>query len=112
MGSLFRLVKTSNAMWIVPTRMAIALLLAFPIGGTTRELLAWCSVSSLSCWTIRLFDILCSVTFATGLFLRVAMVPALVIFGLRAIAHLGGSFWGIQLETDPRIGILTWPWSS
>jgi hypothetical protein len=118
MVGLAEIVKTTDASWIIPTRLILGLLLAFPIGGEIEHILAWCnydtsypafnSLTEGSCTIFRGVELLSAGAFLFGLLLRVMAVPALLFFGLRAISNIansvfpdGGTLLGfIQLQGD------------
>ena len=118
MVGLAEIVKTTDASWIIPTRLILGLLLAFPIGGEIGHILAWCnhdtshlafnSLAAESCTIFRGVEVLSAVAFLFGLLLRVMALPALLLFGLRAISNIansvfpdGGTLLGfIQLQGD------------
>ena len=95
--------RTSDAKWIVPTRIVMGLLLAFPIGGGVEQLLSWCindtsqdAITSLlpaTCMLLRGVELLCAIAFMLGLLLRLWALPSLVIFGLRVISNVGNSIF-------------------
>jgi putative oxidoreductase len=101
MVRLAAIVKTTDAKWIIPTRLIMGLLLAFPIGGEIEHLLTWCNhdtshlaVNNLapgSCTVFRGIELLSAVAFVSGLLLRVMALPALLIFGSRAISNIANS---------------------
>jgi putative oxidoreductase len=122
MVRLAAIVKTTDAKWIIPTRLIMGLLLAFPIGGEIEHLLAWCNhdtsnlaVNSFapgSCTIFRGVELLSAAAFLFGLLLRVMALPALLLFGLRAISNIANSVFPdagtllgfIQLQGDWVLG--------
>jgi hypothetical protein len=118
MVGLAEIVKTTDAGWIIPTRLILGLLLAFPIGGGIEHILTWCihdtshpafnNLAAGSCTIFRGVELLSAVAFLFGLLLRVMALPALLLFGLRAISNIansvfpdGGTLFGfIQLQGD------------
>jgi putative oxidoreductase len=103
---LFRfadVVETSDVKWIIPTRIVMGLLLAFPIGGGVEQLLPWCNAdvpeSALStlllpiCIIFRGIELLCAMAFILGFLLRLGALPSLLIFGLRVISNVGNSIF-------------------
>lgn len=119
MMSFADIVRTTDATWIIPTRLVTGLLLVFPIGSDLDQILAWCTngmpgLAAGSCAIIRGIEILCGAAFFSGMVLRIFAAPALLYFALRAIANIGNSVFPehgtllgfIHLIGDWQIGIV------
>lgn len=99
-STLLATVKTSGAQWIVPTRLALAVLLLFPIDGSIQHLFAFrvADLSALSFSSaalgkaLRAIEILAGLSFVAGLGARLAAYPTVVIFAVRALANSANSF--------------------
>ncbi|HLF30817.1 MAG TPA: hypothetical protein VI566_07275, partial [Xanthomonadales bacterium] len=84
---------------VVPSRVLIALMLLFPIGGGIQHLFVFYAAEAQTPnimvlgtgVLLRTIEILSSVSFLCGLALRLAALPALVIFLLRAVANMANS---------------------
>ena len=93
-------VKTQGVLWIVPSRVLIGLLLLFPIGGGIQHLFVFyaadaqtANIMALGAGVLlRVIEILSGASFVCGLALRLAALPALIIFLLRAVANSANSF--------------------
>ena len=96
---LVNLVSTSGLRWVVPSRVLIGLMLLFPIGGGIQHLFVFYAAEAQTPnimvlgtgVLLRTIEILSSVSFLCGLALRLAALPALVIFLLRAVANMANS---------------------
>ena len=96
-------IATRDVKWIIPTRVVMGLLLAFPIGGGVEQLLLWCnddtSQSALTtlllptCTIFRGVELVCAMAFILGLLLRLGALPSLLIFGIRVISNVGSSMF-------------------
>ena len=119
MVGLAEVVRTTDARWIIPTRLIMGLLLAFPIGGEIEHLLTWCSHDTThlapgGCTVFRGIELLSAAAFVFGLLIRVMALPALLLFGLRAVANIGNSAFPddgtllgfIQLQGDWVYGVV------
>lgn len=111
-------------MWIIPTRIVMGVLLAFPIEGETTFLLTYCkddtfhsminSLAGGNCTILHGVELLLAIAFLFGFLLRILALPALLIFGLRAISNIGNSVFAkggtllgfIQLHGDWAYGVL------
>ena len=96
-------IETPDVKWVIPTRIVMGLLLAFPIGGGIEQVLSWCNDSTpqsalttlllSTCTILRGIELLCAIAFMLGLLLRVWALPSLLIFGLRVISNVGNSIF-------------------
>ena len=97
---LVNLVSTSGLRWVVPSRVLIALMLLFPIGGGIQHLFVFYAAEAQTPnimvlgtgVLLRMIEILSGVSFLCGSALRLATLPALIIFFLRAVANSANSF--------------------
>jgi hypothetical protein len=124
MIGLFKITRTTDAMWILPTRIVIGILLVFPIEGETTFLLTYCKDYTFdsmindraggNCTILHSVEFLLAIAFLFGFLLRILALPALLIFGLRAISNVGNSVFikggtllgFIQLHGDWVYGVL------
>jgi hypothetical protein len=114
--------RTTDAMWIIPTRIVMGVLLAFPIEGENTFLL--CKHDTINsminsfaegrCALLHGVELLVSIAFLSGFLLRILAPPVLLIFGLRAISNIGNSVFAkggtlmgvIQLHGDWTYGVV------
>ncbi|MFM0197514.1 hypothetical protein [Paraburkholderia strydomiana] len=91
--------NTEGPQWVVPTRLALGVLLLCPIDGSIQQLLTFYHVdqSALSSGAVaagmilRAVEILAGISFIAGLGTRLAGYPAVVIFDVRAVANSANS---------------------
>lgn len=96
--------NTEGSQWVVPTRLAVGVLLLFPIDGSIQQLFAFYHVdqSALSLGAIaagmllRAVEILAGISFVAGLGIRLAGYPAVAIFAVRALANSANSFASLR----------------
>ena len=122
MIGLAEITRTTDVVWIVPTRIVMGVLLAFPIEGEPTPLLCEDntfnsmikSFAGGSCTLLHGVEILTSIAFLSGFLLRILAPPAMLIFGLRAISNIGNSVFAkggtlmgvIQLHGDWTYGVV------
>ncbi|CAB3789753.1 hypothetical protein LMG28614_02989 [Paraburkholderia ultramafica] len=93
-------VSTEGQQWVVPTRLAIGVLLLCPIDGSIQQLFAFwhADTSALSFGAVatgmilRAVEILAGMSFIAGLGVRLAGYPVVAIFAVRAVANAANSF--------------------
>jgi putative oxidoreductase len=93
-------VNTEGPQWVVPTRLAVGVLLLCPIDGSIQQLFTFYHVdqSALSFGVVaagmilRAGEILAGMSFVAGLGTRLAGYPAVAIFAVRAVANSANSF--------------------
>jgi putative oxidoreductase len=93
-------VNMEGPQWVVPTRLAVGVLLLCPIDGSIQQLFTLYHVdrSALSFGVVatgmilRAGEILAGVSFIAGLGTRLAGYPAVAIFAVRAVANSANSF--------------------
>lgn len=92
-------VNTEGPKWVLPTRLAIGVLLLCPIDGSIQQLFTFYHVdqSALSSGAVaagmilRAVEILAGICFLAGLGTRLAGYPAVAIFAVRAVANSANS---------------------
>lgn len=93
-------IKTEGLQWVVPTRLAVGVLLLCPIDGSIQQLFTFYHVdqSALSVGAVaaggllRAVEILAGMSFVAGLGTRLAGYPTVAIFAVRAVANSANSF--------------------
>jgi putative oxidoreductase len=93
-------VNTEGPQWVVPTRLAVGVLLLFPVDGSIQQLFTFYHVdkSALSFSVaaagvlLRAVEILAGMSFVAGLGTRLAGYPTVAIFAVRAVANSANSF--------------------
>jgi uncharacterized membrane protein YphA (DoxX/SURF4 family) len=93
-------VNTEAPQWVVPTRLAVGVLLLCPIDGSIQQLFTFwhadtsaLSFSAVATGTIlRAVEILAGLSFIVGLGIRLAGYPVVAIFAVRAVANAANSF--------------------
>ncbi|ACC74227.1 hypothetical protein PPMP20_30440 [Paraburkholderia phymatum] len=93
-------VNTGGPQWVVPTRVAVGVMLLFPADGAVQQLLAF-SHPGFSVWppgavavglAIRGFEVLAGVSFVAGFGIRLSVYPAAAIFAVRALVNFANTF--------------------
>lgn len=93
-------VNTEGAQWVVPTRVAVGVLLLCPIDGSIQQIFTFwhadhfpLSSSVVATGIIlRAVEILAGLSFVAGLGKRLAGYPVVAIFAVRAVANSANSF--------------------
>ena len=93
-------VNTDGPQWVVPTRLAVGVLLLCPIDGSIQQLFTFYHVdrSALSFGVVaagmllRTVEILAGLSFVAGFGIRLMGYPAVAIFAVRAVANSANSF--------------------
>jgi uncharacterized membrane protein YphA (DoxX/SURF4 family) len=93
-------VNAEGPQWIVPTRLAVGVLLLCPIDGSLQQLFTFYHVNkpALSFGVVaagmilRAIEILAGLSFVAGLGTRLAGYPTVAIFAVRAVANFANSF--------------------
>ncbi|SRR6266702_1838329 len=101
-------VNTDGPQWVVPTRLAVGVLLLCPIDGSIQQLFTFYHVdqSALSSGAIaagmilRAVEILAGISFMAGLGTRLAGYPAVAIFAVRAVANSANSIAWLRDVVD------------
>ncbi|MFL9983549.1 hypothetical protein [Paraburkholderia sediminicola] len=99
-SGLLGAVNADGPQWVVPTRVAVGVLLLCPIDGSIQQLFTLYHVdqAALSSGAVtagmilRAVEILAGLSFVAGLGTRLAGYPAVTIFAVRAVANAANSF--------------------
>jgi putative oxidoreductase len=99
-SGLLGAVNADGPQWVVPTRVAVGVLLLCPIDGSIQQLFTLYHVdqTALSSGAVtagmilRAVEILAGLSFVAGLGSRLAGYPAVTIFAVRAVANAANSF--------------------
>jgi putative oxidoreductase len=102
-STLLAAVNTNRAQWIVPPRLALGMLLVFPIDGNIEQLFAFHHADP-STWSFvavagvisRTIEVFAGMSFIGGCGIRLAVYPIIVLFALRAIANFANSSTGLR----------------
>jgi uncharacterized membrane protein YphA (DoxX/SURF4 family) len=92
-------VNTEGQQWVVPTRLAVGVLLLCPIDGSIQQLFTFwhADTSALSFGAVatgmilRAIEIVAGLSFVAGLGTRLAGYPVVAIFAVRAVANAANS---------------------
>ncbi|AJZ56282.1 DoxX family protein [Paraburkholderia fungorum] len=102
-------VRTDGPRWVLPMRLAVGVLLLFPVGSGVQQLFTFYDVdkSGLSFGVtavgilLRAIEILAGMAFVAGLAIRLTGYPAVIIFVVRALANSANSFaWLRDIVND------------
>jgi uncharacterized membrane protein YphA (DoxX/SURF4 family) len=93
-------VNTEGPQWVVPTRLAVGMLLLCPVDGSIQQLFRFCHVDKplllfgmVAVTTIlRTIEVLAGLSFVAGLGTRLTGYVAVAIFAVRAVANSANSF--------------------
>ncbi|NPT58439.1 hypothetical protein [Paraburkholderia elongata] len=93
-------VNADGPQWVLPTRVAVGVLLLCPIDGSIQQLFTFYHVDRPSSLfgmvatgaILRAVEILAGLSFVAGFGTRLAGYPAVVIFAVRAVANSANSF--------------------
>jgi len=94
MDQLIALLSTTDERRFIPLRMAIGVMLLFPIGGGINGLLRVLSFDwpvHLAVLLLRAVECLLGLGFICGLGLRVIAVPAVLLLALHVVSNVGHS---------------------
>ncbi|SEJ84132.1 hypothetical protein SAMN05192539_102037 [Paraburkholderia diazotrophica] len=99
-SSVLATIRTGGPQWIVPTRVAIGVMLLAPVDGAFQDLLWFSHPGSpvvpdsavAAGLALRAVEVLAGMSFVAGAGVRLAIYPAAAIFIVRALANLAGSF--------------------
>lgn len=100
---LLAAVRTSSVQWVVPMRLTFGMLLLFPLDGDIGHVLALSHPAAQTVWiggALHAVEMVAGVSFLAGFGIRLAACPAVLIFGLRAVANAAGSFAWLRDFTD------------
>jgi putative oxidoreductase len=93
-------VNREGPQWVVPTRLAVGVLLLCPVDGSIQQLFTFYHVEKPS-WLfgmvaigtiLRAIEILSGLSFVAGLGTRLAGYPTVALFAARAVANFANSF--------------------
>ncbi|WOD14489.1 DoxX family protein [Paraburkholderia kirstenboschensis] len=92
-------VNEEGPQWVVPTRLAVGVLILFPVDGSIQQLFTFYHVDKpllfgmVAAGTIlRAFEVLAGLSFVAGLGTRLVGYPTVAIFAVRAVANFANSF--------------------
>ncbi len=93
-------VNADGPQWVVPTRVAVGVLLLCPIDGSIQQLFTFYHVDKPSLLfgmvatgtILRAIEIIAGLSFVAGLGTRLAGYTAVTIFAVRAVANSANSF--------------------
>ncbi|MFL9936083.1 hypothetical protein P0D88_45285 [Paraburkholderia sp. RL18-103-BIB-C] len=92
-------VNAEGPQWILPTRLAVGVLLLCPVDGSIQQLFTFyhdrpaLSFGVVAAGMIlRAIEILAGLSFVSGLGTRLAGYPTVAIFAVRAVANCANSF--------------------
>jgi putative oxidoreductase len=96
----FAAVNAQGPQWILPTRLAVGVLLPCPIDGSIQQLFTFYHTDKLALsfgpvsagMILRAIEILAGLSFVAGLGTRLAGYPTVIIFAVRAVANSANSF--------------------
>ncbi|UXU85304.1 hypothetical protein [Burkholderia sp. S-53] len=98
-STLLAAVGTNGARWVVPTRLALGVLLLFPVDGSIQQRFSFHhgDPSALSFGAVaagmipRAIEVLAGVSFVSGFGIRLAGYPMVAIFAVPALANFAKS---------------------
>ncbi|CAN7805352.1 hypothetical protein LJR267_010605 [Paraburkholderia hospita] len=101
-------VNTEGPQWVVPTRLAVGVLLLCPIDGGIQQLFTFYHVDRFAISSgavavgviLRAIEILAGMSFMAGLGTRLAGYPAVAMFAVRAVANSANSFAWLRDVVD------------
>lgn len=99
---------TEGPQWVVPTRVAVGVLLLCPIDGSIQQLFTFwhADTSALSFGAVatgmilRAVEILAGMSFVAGFGIRLTGYPVVAIFAVRAVANAANSFAWLRDAVD------------
>lgn len=101
-------VNSEGPQWVVPTRLAVGVLLLFPVDGSIQQLFTFYHVDKSASsfgvvaagMILRAVEILAGLCFVAGLGTRLAGYPTVAIFAVRAVANSANSLASLREVVD------------